>query len=241
MKFLFPLTLLFFILISCNSKHNSKKPSFDPKRFLDSLPEPLLSKIPDSMKKWLPVLETVRRNDQKFRSIEDPSLLEDNKEEQRILDKENLRIVDSFFNIYGYPNPKLIGIKAMIGLNSVIQHAPLEIQEKYFGYVCKAYEKGDVPGETLALLEDRIIIRNNRKQYYGTQLVVYKNKYIPYPLVNVDSLFLYRKKMKMPWSMEYYLKRFKSEWDSTQYKEKLPALIKYFRTTDSIGIHFIVK
>jgi hypothetical protein len=219
MKFLFPLPLLLFILISCNSKHNAKKPAFDPKKFMDSMPEPLLKQIPDSMKKWLPVLETVRRNDQKFRSIEDPSLLEDNKEEQRILDRENLRIVDSFFNIYGYPSPKLIGIKAMIGLNMVIQHAPLEIQEKYFGYVCTAYVKGDVPGETLALLEDRINARNHRKQFYGTQFFMYKGKQIPFPVVNVDSLYVYRKNMKMPWTMDYYLKMFKSKWDSVEYKK----------------------
>lgn len=229
---------LFFFLYSCHPNNLNKKKPFDPKAFMDSLPEPLLSKIPDSMKKWLPILENVRKNDQKFRSISDPSLLEKNITEQKILDEANQKIIVDFIDHYGYPNQYQIGIKGMMAVNLVIQHSPLNMQEKYYWYMAEAYKKGNVSGETFALLEDRINARNNRKQFYGTQLVMYKNKYTPYPLANIDSLYIYRKRMNLPWTMEYYLKTFKSEWDSTKYKETLPALIKYLRTTDSTSLHF---
>lgn len=52
----------------------------------------------------------------------------------------------------------------------VLQHASLEIQEKYLPLMKQAVSNGDIPASNLALYEDRIAIRKGQKQIYGTQI-----------------------------------------------------------------------
>mgnify|MGYP000011318830 CR=1 FL=1 len=69
----------------------------------------------------------------------------------------------------GYPGKTLVGDQASTAF-LVIQHADIEIQEKYLPIMTEAAEKGEMPYSSLALLIDRINMRNNKPQIYGSQL-----------------------------------------------------------------------
>lgn len=90
----------------------------------------------------------------------------------------------------------------------------------------KAYQIGEVWGETLAPLQDRINLHNKRFQLYGSQLYEYpKSVYLLYPVADVDSLDVRRKRMGMM-PIENYLALFKIKWDLEAYKKALPDLVK---------------
>jgi hypothetical protein len=70
----------------------------------------------------------------------------------------------------GWVGIPLVGGQANITLWLVIQHAPLETQEKYLPLLRASVLKGESSGSHLALLEDRIQMRNGQPQTYGSQI-----------------------------------------------------------------------
>ena len=86
-----------------------------------------------------------------------------------------LKIIDE----RGWPGSSLVGNNANTTVWLVIQHAPLETQEKYLPLLKESVKKGESRGSNLALLEDRIEVRNKRPQIYGSQISMNKetNKY----------------------------------------------------------------
>ena len=72
---------------------------------------------------------------------------------------------------YGWVGKNVVGGKANITLWLVIQHASLLLQEKYVPLLEESVKKGESNGSHLALLHDRILMRNGKPQKYGSQLV----------------------------------------------------------------------
>jgi hypothetical protein len=79
-----------------------------------------------------------------------------------------LRVIE-IIEEYGYPGKTLVGDQASSTF-LVIQHADLEVQEKYLPILVKAAEAGELQYASLALLIDRVNMRNNKPQIYGSQL-----------------------------------------------------------------------
>ncbi|NMM48954.1 DUF6624 domain-containing protein [Marinigracilibium pacificum] len=86
--------------------------------------------------------------------------------EDKKLEKEVVEIIEK----HGWVGKSLVGGKANTALWLVIQHAPLEIQEKYIPLMTESVKKGESSGSQLALLVDRIEMRNGRPQIYGSQI-----------------------------------------------------------------------
>ncbi len=84
-------------------------------------------------------------------------------------DSLNLVIMISILDKYGWLGSEEIGREGNKAIWLVIQHAPLAIQEKYFPVMHTAVENGKASLMHLAYLQDRILIRNGKKQLYGTQ------------------------------------------------------------------------
>ena len=76
-----------------------------------------------------------------------------------------LQIIDN----YGWMSMNEIGKKGNSALWLVIQHAQLEIQEKYYPIMQAAVVNNKASKTDLAYLQDRILIRQGKKQLYGTQ------------------------------------------------------------------------
>ncbi|MDX5422302.1 MAG: hypothetical protein LPK07_01910 [Hymenobacteraceae bacterium] len=85
-------------------------------------------------------------------------------------DAENQKEVIAIIESYGWPVRSMVGGKAQMAAFLVIQHAPLGVQEKYLPLMRKAAEEGEFEKRNLALLEDRVLVRNGQPQLYGTQI-----------------------------------------------------------------------
>ncbi len=70
----------------------------------------------------------------------------------------------------GYPGKSIVGDGQASTAFLVIQHADLEIQEKYLSIITEAADKGEVSWRSVALLVDRVNMRNGRPQIYGSQV-----------------------------------------------------------------------
>ena len=120
----------------------------------------------------------------------------------------------------GWVGRSMVGGKANMTLWLVIQHAPLETQEKYLPMLKESVKKGESSGSHLALLEDRIQMRNGKPQIYGSQITrdektgentVYEIK---------DSEYVNQRRKEVGLGpIEDYLKRWGIEWTVEQ-KEK---------------------
>jgi hypothetical protein len=241
MKLLVVLTI--FLCSSCNNKATTKTKVLDAKVYLDTMREPFLNLIPDSLKQWVPIFDSVGKADRKFRSLSDPSLLTQHRAEQKILDSLNQIQVMAFLDKYGYPTYQQVGMKGMHAIKMVIQHSSLKIQKRYYHIIVEAFKKGKVSGETLALLEDRINVLSKRYQYYGTQLTTTtKGKYILFPVYNIDSVDVYRKRIGIDLSIKDYLKNaFNTKLDIKNYKKHLDYVVGALKISDSSSLHYEVK
>jgi hypothetical protein len=85
------------------------------------------------------------------------------------IDSVNLIKVTNIINKYGWPGEDIIGWSGSSTLWVVIQHSTLENQEKFLPLMRDAVKKGKARPSQLALLEDRILVRNGKEQIYGTQ------------------------------------------------------------------------
>jgi len=88
---------------------------------------------------------------------------------QTPLDSLNTIRVIEIMEEHGYPGKTLVGDQAGAAF-MVIQHADIEIQEKYLPVLKAAAEKDELSYRSLALLIDRVLMRQNKPQIYGSQL-----------------------------------------------------------------------
>lgn len=88
-------------------------------------------------------------------------------EQDSINEAEVLAIIDK----HGWPGTSEVGGRANIAVWLVIQHAPIETQEKYLPLLKKSVAVGESQGSHLAMLEDRILMRQGKPQVYGSQVL----------------------------------------------------------------------
>lgn len=91
-------------------------------------------------------------------------------EKQHKVDKKNIKRLAQIIDKYGWPSRSMVGKEGSLTAFLVIQHADLEYQKKYFPLLKAAVSKGEADRDDAALLEDRILMREGKKQIYGTQI-----------------------------------------------------------------------
>ncbi len=89
---------------------------------------------------------------------------------QSFADSVNTQRVEAIIAEHGYPGKSLVGEGQASTAFLVIQHADLDIQEKYLPLITKAADDGEVRWSSVALLVDRVNMRKGKKQIYGSQL-----------------------------------------------------------------------
>lgn len=86
----------------------------------------------------------------------------------------------------------------------VIQHSPLEYQQKYIPLFRAAAINGDLPKEAIALMEDRIAVWSGRAQIYGSQGSVNdKGIFIPAEILDPTNVDARRAEMGLQPLSEY--------------------------------------
>ncbi|MEL7222134.1 MAG: DUF6624 domain-containing protein [Bacteroidota bacterium] len=88
---------------------------------------------------------------------------------QSYSDSINTIYITGLIDEMGYPGRSIVGNEASTAF-LVIQHADLAIQEKYLPILREAADAGEMRWSSLALLIDRIEVRNERPQIYGSQV-----------------------------------------------------------------------
>lgn len=84
-------------------------------------------------------------------------------------DSTNLMMVNEILSEDGFPRKSQVGELAMLAITAVFQHNPLEQQKEFLPQLEEAVRRGDIVPAYLALLKDRIDVREGRPQKYGTQ------------------------------------------------------------------------
>jgi hypothetical protein len=105
-------------------------------------------------------------------------------------DSINTLRVTQILDTHGWLSAKEVGSQGNSALFLVVQHADLEVQEKYLPMMREAVKKGNAEGSSLALLEDRVLMRNGKKQLYGSQLRSdpKTGEYYFFPIEDVDHV-----------------------------------------------------
>lgn len=120
----------------------------------------------------------------------------------------------------GWAGRSLVGGQANTALWLVIQHAPLEVQEKYLPLLKKSVLENESSGNHLALLEDRTQMRSGKPQTYGSQITIDKEtgKQVVYEIWDPEYVNQRRREVGLG-PIEDYVKPWGIEWKIEQ-KEK---------------------
>lgn len=147
-----------------------------------------------------------------------------------ISDSINLLKVKSVLDVYGWLGSDKIGKTGSSALFLVIQHSELETQVKYLPMMREAVKNNRASASSLALLEDRVALRQGKRQIYGSQIShnPQTNKYIIQPLEDPDNVDKRRAEVGLS-SLAEYVNNWNIKWDVEQYKKDLPALDEEYK------------
>lgn len=120
--------------------------------------------------------------------------------------ERNLKFIDSIYKIHGWLTSAEVGYNGAHAQFLVIQHSPLRTQKRWEPEIKRLVDLCLLAPENYALLIDRILVREGKKQLYGTQLKfdTKRNIYIPYPISNPASVDERRFKLGMT-SLKAYI------------------------------------
>jgi hypothetical protein len=139
-------------------------------------------------------------------------------------DSINLIKVEQILDKYGWAGPDVVGQQGAITLFLVIQHSDIKVQEKYLPMMREAVKNNKASASDLALLEDRVALREGRKQIYGSQIGMYQDGgYYISPIEDPDNVDSRRAAVGLP-PLAEYVQHWNLKWDPTEYKKELPKI-----------------
>lgn len=89
---------------------------------------------------------------------------------QKEIDDRNIRRLEEIIAEHGWPKISAVGARAASAAFLILQHSDITYQKKYLPLTRAAVAAQEMRGSSLALLEDRILMREGKKQIYGSQL-----------------------------------------------------------------------
>lgn len=148
-----------------------------------------------------------------------------------IKDSIDLVKVEKILDQYGWLGPGVVGRQGNSTLFLVIQHADIKTQEKYLPMMREAVKNKKASSSSLALLEDRVALRQGKKQVYGSQIGMTKDgqTYIQ-PLDDPDNVDKRRAEVGLG-PLAEYVQYWNLKWDPVEYKKQLPEIEKMQKET----------
>jgi len=137
-------------------------------------------------------------------------------------DSINLIKVMKILDERGWLGKNVVGSQGNKTLFLVIQHADLEYQQKYLPMMREAAKNGNADPGNLAYLEDRVALREGKKQIYGSQSSKNKktNKICIAPMIDPDNVDKRRAEVGLG-TMAEYAAKMNIEWNLEAYKKDL--------------------
>lgn len=183
-------------------------------------------------KAWAAFLDTVFNDDQQYRQQLDPvekKYGQGSDEMKNLINKMimydsiNTIKVTEFLDRNGWQGADVVGEQGNSALFLVIQHADTAIQLKYLPMMRTAVKNGKAQPSQLALLEDRVALRQGKKQIYGSQIGVNPKTGEMYvlPLEDPDNVDKRRAEVGLQ-PLRDYVSNWNIHWDPEQYKKELP-------------------
>lgn len=145
-------------------------------------------------------------------------------------DSLNQIVVQKILDERGWLGPDIIGQTGNTTLFLVIQHADLPVQEKYLPMMREAVKKGNAKAGNLALLEDRVALRQGKKQIYGSQIGVnpVTGENFVSPLEDPDNVDKRRAEVGLE-PLQAYIAYWGMTWDVELYKKQLEEMERKLR------------
>ncbi|GAA4315640.1 hypothetical protein GCM10023183_36410 [Nibribacter koreensis] len=159
---------------------------------------------------------------QKMSSVKEEDMNAFFKEMQQV-DSVNQGKVLKILQQYGWLPQSKIGEKAAEGIFFVIQHAPLKVIETYFPQMKRLAQAGEANKTLAAMMEDRLLMFQGKKQIYGTQATSMQSpdgKNRIWPIENPEKVNERRKAAGFTNTVEENAQRLNAIYNP---KEELPA------------------
>lgn len=153
------------------------------------------------------LLERIYNRDQDNRTdnLMDPSI-----------DAQNLEVVEQILQKCGMPTPDNSGYEGPNTIWLVIQHASPDKRKKYFSDLLASSKKGHIDRQSIALMQDRMLMDDGQPQLYGSQVSMTDNgAYELYDLRDPETVDSRRAMMGMP-PLKEYLMHFDLEFNVPQ-------------------------
>jgi hypothetical protein len=127
-------------------------------------------------------------------------------EKMATIDGDNLKWFKEVVGRHGWPGRSLVGRDGAQAAFLIAQHAVADpaFQTKCLDLLRAANNKGEVEGQHVALLTDRLrVLVEKKKQLYGSQLKAENGKLVPLPIEDEANVDRRRKELGMPPLAEY--------------------------------------
>lgn len=136
-------------------------------------------------------------------------------------DSLNLIAVEKILDGYGWLGADVIGEQGNKTLFLVIQHSDLETQLKYLPMMREAVKLGNAGKIDFALFEDRIAMRQGKRQTYGSQISkdYDTGEVYVWPLIEPEKVNERRAEVGLG-PIEDYVRHVGIRWDVEKHKER---------------------
>lgn len=137
------------------------------------------------------------------------------------IDSVNLIKIKNILDERGWLGTDIIGGQGNATLFLVIQHSDLDTQLKYLPMMREAAKKGNARASSLALLEDRVALRQGKRQIYGSQIGRDQEtgEYYVSPLIDPENVDTRRAEVGLG-TLTDYVSRWDISWDIKKHKER---------------------
>lgn len=192
-------------------------------KVLDRIENLYLQELDSSMNKEVALkLFRLEIEDQKYRSFMPVSCrrgaMPISVQESIYMGMRNKKELKKIIRKHGFPTPSKVGYTASDAAFFILQHS--QIENKYYYMVKKAYQNNDFHPELYALLTDRWLKQQGKKQIYGTQLSnkIDSDTIILYPVEDFRNVNQRRAELGLP-PVEEYVKKMRGIIPDEYYSE----------------------
>ena len=130
-----------------------------------------------------------------------PELLE----KLRLIDAKNTKRLKEIIEQHAWVNENLVGRSGVSAAFLIVQHSSdLKFQEAMLPHLKRSFLNGEgVSGQEFALLQDRVLVHQNKLQLYGTQLNILDGELVFDPIFDEEHVDKRRAEVGLPPLDEY--------------------------------------
>jgi hypothetical protein len=113
------------------------------------------------------------------------------------VDSANTNWLKAYVAKWGWPTRAQVGKEGVDAAFLIVQHATADtaFMRSMLPSITEAYHRGELDGNAVAMLTDRVEVKAGRPQIYGTQLSFHDGKWLLDPLM--DSAHIDERRAKM--------------------------------------------